>query len=306
MVNHGNGIILERLHVCQCLCSHSFTRKVGQTEVVVFQQFHKVGGGAGLEPVAAELQGTERIQQAEGVIQIGSVLTEAVAVVPFFQSQADFVVGDTVVFGYLVQRFFKIGVYLLVGHSAERLELSVHGEVYQVVQVAEHTDLSEFRHPRQESETDIPVLRLHYGVEGFERVAIFILQFFVTNGLEHGFVVFVHEDDHALAGLLVGAADDSLETQFGVDFAGDGSVDVFPLAESIVQYVDKTVLLIVFTRVQIQMQYRIFRPFFFEPFHFQSLEQFLLPVEVGFQCADEQTLSESPRAAQEVVTTGMY
>ena len=26
----------------------------------------------------------------------------------------------------------------------------------------------------------------------------------------------------------------------------------------------------------------------------------------GFQCADEQTLSESPRAAQEVVTTGMY
>ena len=45
LVNHGNGIILERLHVCQCLCSHSFTRKVGQTEVVVFQQFHKVGGG---------------------------------------------------------------------------------------------------------------------------------------------------------------------------------------------------------------------------------------------------------------------
>ena len=64
LVNHGNGIILERLHVCQCLCSHSFTRKVGQTEVVVFQQFHKVGGGAGLEPVAAELQGTEGIQQA--------------------------------------------------------------------------------------------------------------------------------------------------------------------------------------------------------------------------------------------------
>ena len=41
LVNHGNGIILERLHVCQCLCSHSFTRKVGQTKVVVFQQFHK-------------------------------------------------------------------------------------------------------------------------------------------------------------------------------------------------------------------------------------------------------------------------
>ena len=67
MVNHGNGIILERLHVCQCLCSHSFTRKVGQTEVVVFQQFHKVGGGAGLEPVAAELQGTEGIQQAAAI-----------------------------------------------------------------------------------------------------------------------------------------------------------------------------------------------------------------------------------------------
>lgn len=81
--------------------------------------------------------------------------------------------------------------------------------------------------------------------------AIFILQFFVTNGLEHGFVVFVHEDDHALAGLLVGAADDSLETQFGVDFAGDSSVDVFPLAEGIVQYVDKAILLVVFTCVQI-------------------------------------------------------
>lgn len=235
----------------ESLCSHPFAREVAQAEVVFLQQFHKVGGGAGLEPVAAELQGTEGIQQAEGVIQIGSVQTEAVAVVPFFQSQADFVVGDTVVFGYLVQRFFKIGVYLLVGHSAERLELSVHGEVYQVVQVAEHTDFSEFRYPRQEAETDIPVLRFHYGVEGFECVAIFILQFFVTNGLEHGFVVFVHEDDHALAGLLVGAADDSLETQFGVDFAGDSSVDVFPLAEGIVQYVDKAILLVVFTCVQI-------------------------------------------------------
>ena len=194
-------------------------------------------------------------------------------------------------------------MYLLVRHAAEGLELSVHREVYQVVQVVEHADFSEFCHSRQKSEADISVLRLHYGVEGFERVAVFVLQFFVTNGLEHGFVVFFYEDDHALAGLLVGAADDSLEAQFGVDFAGDSSVDAFPLAEGIVQYVDKTVLLIVFTRVQIQMQYRIFRPFFFEPFHFQSLEQFLLPVEVGLQCADEQTLSESPWAAQEVVVT---
>lgn len=80
-------------------------------------------------------------------------------------------------------------MYLLVRHAAEGLELSVHREVYQVVQVAEHADFSEFCHSRQKSEADISVLRLHYGVEGFERVAVFVLQFFVTNGLEHGFVV---------------------------------------------------------------------------------------------------------------------
>ena len=44
LVNNGNGIILERLHVCQCLCSHLFARQVGQAEVVFLQQFHKVGG----------------------------------------------------------------------------------------------------------------------------------------------------------------------------------------------------------------------------------------------------------------------
>lgn len=51
-------------------------------------------GRWGLKPVAAELQGAERIQQAEGIIQVGSVLAETVAVVPFFQSPAGFVVGD--------------------------------------------------------------------------------------------------------------------------------------------------------------------------------------------------------------------
>lgn len=37
LVNHGNGIVLERLHVCQCLCGHFLARQVGQTEVVVFR-----------------------------------------------------------------------------------------------------------------------------------------------------------------------------------------------------------------------------------------------------------------------------
>ena len=119
-------------------------------------------------------------------------------------------------------------MYLLVRHAAEGLELSVHREVYQVVQVVEHADFSEFCHSRQKSEADISVLRLHYGVEGFERVAVFVLQFFVTMVLDHGIVVFFYEDGHALDGLLVVAADDSLEAQFGVDFGGDGSVYVLP------------------------------------------------------------------------------
>ena len=99
LVNNGNGIILERLHVCQCLCSHPLSSgRAGRSCLpsAVSQ------GRWGLKPVAAELQGAERIQQAEGIIQVGSVLAETVAVVPFFQSPAGFVVGDVVIFGYPV------------------------------------------------------------------------------------------------------------------------------------------------------------------------------------------------------------
>ena len=67
----------------ESLCSHPFAREVAQAEVVFLQQFHKVGGGAGLEPVAAELQGTEGIQQAERVINARSPGHEMIAVVPF-------------------------------------------------------------------------------------------------------------------------------------------------------------------------------------------------------------------------------
>ena len=92
------------------------------------------------------------------------------------------------------------------------MEIIVKGYISQVVQVAEHADLAKLRNSGEHGELYAAVHGLQCSVEAFQRAAVLLLQFFIAYGLQQWFIVFIHEDDHALTCLLVSALYYSLET----------------------------------------------------------------------------------------------
>ncbi len=62
----------------------------------------------------------------------------------------------------------------------------------------------------------------------------------------------------------------------------------------------------VFCRIQIQMKNRIGVPFAFKFVDGQSLEQFPLSLEVGFQGGNEQTFAKPARTAEKKIGASFY
>ena len=85
---------------------------------------------------------------------------------------------------------------------------------------------------------------------------------------------------------------------------GVGTVQAFPFTKGQLQFCIQSFGSVIFLRIQVKMQDRIPFPFLLQTFHCQTFEQFLLPLEVCLQRADQQALSESPRTAEEIVPAG--
>ena len=105
-----------------------------------------------------------------------------------------------------------------------------HGYVVQIVQVAEYADFSEFGHSGQQGELDVAIHRFQCSVEWLQGVPELFLKFFVSDGLQHGLVVFVYQDDHALSGLFAGTFDDAGKAQGGGTFGRIGTIELFQAA----------------------------------------------------------------------------
>ena len=274
--------------------------------MVVFEQFHQIGGGAGLEPIVAELFFLECVEQTERIVDAFTIVGKVIAVITGLQLIAGFLVRHFLCCGQFMNFFFKGFVHLFFGYATEVKKTSVHGDVVQIVQVAEHADLSELGNPGEQGELDAAVHGLQHPVEGFQRVAEFALQVVVADGLQQGLVVLVDEDGHALAGLFAGTTKYAGKTQCKGAFRRRRSVQVFPLGYIVIQNLVQTVRCIVLPDVQVQMQHGAFHPVLLQPFHRQSLKEFPLALEVGFQCREKQALAEAARAAQEVITTAAH
>ena len=164
-----------------------------QVVLAALEQLHEEGGRACLEPVAAELHFGQRIEQAERVVNVFRIFGKVVAVVPFFQCLSGFGFVHSVGLGQKPDVFLQIAVEFVLCNAADVGKTVGQRNVHQVVQVAEHTDFAELRHTRQQGEAEVLVAALQYAVEGFQRVAVVGEQRFVADGLEHGFVVFVHQ-----------------------------------------------------------------------------------------------------------------
>ena len=85
---------------------------------------------------------------------------------------------------------------------------------------------------------------------------------------------------------------------------GVGTVQAFPFAKGQLQFCIQSFGSVIFLRIQIKMQDRIPFPFLLQAFHCQTLEQFLLPLEICFQRAHKKAFAEPSRTAQEIVASG--
>ena len=104
----------------------------------------------------------------------------------------------------------------------------VHGDVHQVVQIAEHADLAELGHSREQGKADAPVHGFQSSIESFQGAAVFVLQGFISDGLQHGLVVLIDENHHPTACLLACTADDTLKTKGQTCFTFPCTVSAFP------------------------------------------------------------------------------
>ena len=213
------------------------------------------------------------------------------------------VVSEMLCVSQVLYAFLHVSVNLTLRQAAQTGELREHGDVIQVVEVAEYADFAEFCDTSQHREPDVPVHGLEHTVKWLEYVAVFLLQGLVADGLEQGLVVLVHEDDHAVSGLLVRSSDDACKAQGQRGLRRVAAVQLFPDAKSIVEYVVEILRFIVSFNIQVYMQYRSCRPLFLQLLYCQSFKQLPLSLKVGLQCGYEQTLSEPPGPAQKVISS---
>ena len=64
----------------------------------------------------------------------------------------------------------------------------------------------------------------------------------------------------------------------------------------------KTILILVFARVQVEVKHGIASPVLLQLFHCQSFEQFLFSEEICLHGANEQTLAKTAGTAEEIVS----
>ena len=196
--------------------------------VVELEQFDKVSRCACLKPVAAELFLRKRIEQTERIVHAYGIFREVIAIVIGFQLRTSLFISQARSCSQHVNVFLKIRMDFLFADAADFHVTVVHGDVHQVIQITEHADLTELGHSRKQGKADAPVHGLQCSVEGFQGAAVFVLQGFIADGLEHGFVVFINENYHPAACLLACTADDALKTKRKTCFAFPCAVSAFP------------------------------------------------------------------------------
>ena len=153
-----------------------------------------------------------------------------IAVVIGFQLFASFFVTHLRSCSQFMDIFLKIGIDFFFTDSTDFCILVNHGNIPKVVQVAENTNLAELGDTCQQGKSDASVHGFQGSIESFQGAAVLVLQGFVPNSLEHGFVVFINENYHPAAGLLAGTADNALETERETRFTFTRAISAFPSA----------------------------------------------------------------------------
>ena len=229
-----------------------------------------------------------------------------ISVVAFLHFKTNGLIIQSLYIGKGMQVFVKITMQFLVCNAANINIIAPHGDILQIVQVAEHTHLSKLGHACQETKFDVSVHRFQYAIERFQRITVLLLQLFVADSLQHRFVVFIHKDGDTVTGLLHRTLYDSFKAEGKSRFTRSRTILFLPSTQSIIQYFVQTVRRIILPDIQIQMQYGTYRPILFQLFYRQPFKQFPLSTKVSFQCRKQQAFAETPRTTEKIIASGSH
>ena len=298
---HGDRIRIVFVHPLQRGLIHIKTFQVLQPVVILLQESHQECGCPRSEPIITECQAVKRVQQTIWIIDSYRIRMEVITVVSFTKFRASLLTSYAIGHGQLTDRPLEVSVQFLFRDTANVHIPGIHGNVFQIVQVAENADVAETAYPREESKADVRILRFQYPEEAFEGIAIGIVQFLAVNGTQQGLVVLIHQDYHLLARLFASTPDDALETQGQRDLVGIAAIKRFPVGKRLVQHLLQVVGGVIGIHIQVQVQHGICLPLRFQPFQSQALEEFLLAQEIGLQRGYQQGLAKAARTTQEII-----
>ena len=123
---------------------------------------------------------------------------------------------------------------LLLTDAAETFVCRLHGDVVQVVELAEHAHLREFRDARDEHELQMVVEALQRGEQILEAFAHEGLLLCITDTVEHHRVVLVAEHYHATPRLFMGSTDDVYHTRTGAGTVGCKAVQFLIIGQRLI------------------------------------------------------------------------
>ena len=165
LVEHGNGVVHLYLHAVQFAGTCLVAREFLGVKVKLLHQLHQVGGCARAEPVAAVLLLAQSPKDAEGVIHAWSVRAEMITVIALAQGFVGLILGLAVCGGQFPYLVVKRIVQLTLRYAAYIIVVRTHGNVHQVVKVAEHADLTELAHARQQGKAYVGISTLQHAIE---------------------------------------------------------------------------------------------------------------------------------------------
>ena len=178
-------------------------------EAALDERVHQEFRCGGLEPVRAEPAAAEQLEDAERVVHRFPA-QPVVAVVPLADPvpvQARQLRGEH-------------GVQIGIGIAADRRVVRVQGQVGEVVEVGEQTDLRELAHPGDEGELHVGVAGLERAVQPAQVVAVGPRPVRLVQRVQDRLVVLVHEHHDAPAGAFVQRLEQAAEAHRGAAVMG--------------------------------------------------------------------------------------
>ena len=245
---------------------------------------------AGLEPPRVEPAAVE--QQQNVVRVVDPLLAEpAVAVVPL----ADAVPVQP------RQLRREHGIEVGVGVAADARVARVQGDVLEVVEPGEETDLRELAHTSEESKANVCVARLDCGIQAAQIVAVGPGHLRGLERIEDRLVVLVHQHHDWVPGLPLQRADQMTETDRRGVVAGRDTGHLRGILQLRHHVLVKPPRFLVAPGAEVQSQDWMAHGPVPVVANLQPLEQRLVSLEQLLDRVQEQALAEAPRARQEIV-----